>query len=98
MSRKMLPPIENKPQIQKMPKGYSLSIDPGVGEDETIVQVYDTKTSTFERDWVLDQFLSVSPLMRRLGYTRHPSDCLHFRKRMYLGMKRFQCSDCGELL
>lgn len=84
--------------VEKMPKGYSLSIDEGIGTDKGIMQVYDTRTNTLERKWVLDQYLSVSPLMRRLGYTRNPHDCLHFRKRMYLGMTRFQCSDCGELL
>lgn len=39
---------------------------------------------------------TVSPLMRRLGYTRHPYACDHYRKRMYLGSKVRECMDCGE--
>src|ERR1700744_3452195 len=53
-------------EIEKMPKGYSLSIDPCVGKDKTIVQIYDTKKNTLESEY------SVSPLMRRLGFNRHP--------------------------
>lgn len=46
----------------------------------------------------LNDTFGVSPFMRRLGFTSNPRTCAHYRKRMYLGMERFQCSDCGALL
>lgn len=78
--------------VEKMPRGYSLGIDRGIGEDRGAVQVYDINRDTFYSE------LEVSPMMRRLGYTRNPLNCGHYKKRRYLGSKVWECMDCGERL
>lgn len=73
--------------VEKMPRGYFLGVDPGIlGEDRT-VQVYPMHDQEY-----------VSPLMRRLGYSRNPSSCGHYRRSFRLGAERWHCADCGETL
>jgi hypothetical protein len=40
--------------------------------------------------------LRATPLMRALGYNRHPYDCSHCRKRLMLGSTTWHCQDCGS--
>ena len=42
--------------------------------------------------------LRPTPLMRALGYTRHPYDCSHYRKRLMLGSTIWRCAECGSQL
>lgn len=37
-----------------------------------------------------------SPLMKSLGYTRHPMDCHHTRMKYTESAMRWRCADCGE--
>lgn len=75
--------------IEKMPRGYFLGIDHAApGSQDKMVQVF---PPAVDPEYV-------SPLMRRLGYTRNPLTCGHYRKRLYLGTTQWLCAECGERL
>lgn len=39
---------------------------------------------------------AASPIMKSLGYTRHPMDCHHRRMKYTESAMRWRCADCGE--
>ena len=41
---------------------------------------------------------TLSNFMRLMGWTRHPHECSHYRKTMYLGSSVWICKDCGTRL
>ena len=49
--------------------------------------------------WFVERWLEpepqVSPFMRAMGFHKHPSTCDHYRKRLYAGVKLWECMDCG---
>jgi hypothetical protein len=46
--------------------------------------------------WGTNGPLEATPMMRALGYTRHPSNCHHTKKRLHLGSTQWMCADCGS--
>lgn len=78
------PQVIEPAAVEKMPRGYFL------GVDTEMVQAVPVDPAPYA--------LRPTPLMRRFGYTRHPFDCGHYNKRLYLGTTRWICSDCGEVL